>query len=99
MRSRQYHCQGSRPFETSQGERNLDMTSFSHLYSGSGGRLVQSRGYTSSLRNIAGRLASAWRHHRDELEMENLPFDLRKDIGFPSVDDNGELTSIVRKVQ
>ena len=34
------------------------------------------------LRTVPGRLILAWRRHRVERELESLPFDLRKDIGF-----------------
>lgn len=63
----------------------------SHAAGGSCSRLV-SDGYSSPLRRLASRLASAWRHHRAELELEGLPFDLRKDIGYPSADEDMELT-------
>lgn len=38
------------------------------------------------LRTVPGRLVSAWRRHRVERELESLPFDLRKDIGFRAWD-------------
>lgn len=38
------------------------------------------------LRTVTGRLASAWQRHRVERELESLPFDLRKDIGFRAWD-------------
>ena len=37
-------------------------------------------------RGIAGRVASAWQRHRIERELESMPFDLHKDIGFRSWD-------------
>lgn len=39
-----------------------------------------------SLRQIAGGIVAAWRRHRAEQELEGLPFDLMKDIGYPAVD-------------
>ncbi|MFD1326392.1 hypothetical protein [Mycoplana ramosa] len=59
------------------------MTSLSYIHDAPGGRHVRD----SSWRGLADRLASAWRHHRDERELESLPFDIRKDIGFPSADE------------
>lgn len=77
-------------------ERNLKMSSLTHFH-GAPGHLLPSGGYSSSLRGFADRLARAWRHHRDEMELESLPFDVRKDIGFPSADENAELTPNVGK--
>ena len=71
------------------------MSSLTHFQGGSGHLLH--RGRPSSLRGFAGRLVRAWRHHRDEVELENLPFDVRKDIGFPSTDEEAELTSNIGK--
>lgn len=62
----------------------------SYLHGGSGGRPT-SPGYYSPIRRFAGRVAEAWRHHREEIELESLPFDVRKDIGFPSIDEEAEL--------
>lgn len=39
---------------------------------------------SSSLHRLTGRISMAWRLHRIERELESLPFDLRKDIGFPA---------------
>lgn len=76
------------------------MSSFTtHLHGGSVGPSLPASGYTASLRRFAGRLADAWRHHREELELESLPYDLRKDIGFPSTDEGADLTSISRKTR
>lgn len=41
-----------------------------------------------TLRGLSGRIASAWRNYRAERELENLPLDLRKDIGYRSADTN-----------
>ncbi|MBD9372676.1 hypothetical protein IB238_08575 [Rhizobium sp. ARZ01] len=59
--------------------------------------MLPTGGYSSSLRGLADRVARAWRHHRDEMELESLPFDVRKDIGFPSTDEDAELTSNASK--
>ena len=40
----------------------------------------------SSLRRIVGGIIAAWRRHRAEQELEGLPFELLKDIGYPAVD-------------
>jgi hypothetical protein len=34
------------------------------------------------LRSLARRIVAAWQLHRAERELEGLPFDIRKDIGF-----------------
>lgn len=80
-------------------ERNLNMTSLSYTHSASGGRHFRSSSASSTWRGLASRLANAWRHHRDELELESLPFDIRKDIGFPSADEETEMTSHAGKSQ
>jgi hypothetical protein len=36
------------------------------------------------VRTVSERIASAWQRHRAERELESMPFDLRKDIGFRS---------------
>ena len=36
------------------------------------------------LRLISERIVSAWQRYRVERELESMPFDLRKDIGFRS---------------
>lgn len=36
------------------------------------------------LRDVSERIASAWQRYRVERELESMPFDLRKDIGFRS---------------
>lgn len=36
------------------------------------------------VRDIVERVASAWQRYRVERELESMPFDLRKDIGFRS---------------
>ena len=77
-------------------ERNLNMTSLSYIHSG---HHFRNSSATSSWRGLAGRIASAWRHHRDELELESLPFDIRKDIGFPSADEEAEMTLDAGKSQ
>lgn len=38
------------------------------------------------LRDVAERVVSAWQHHRAERELESMPYDLRKDIGFRAAD-------------
>jgi len=74
-------------------------TSISHLHDGSLARRVSGTETLSSFRRLAGRVADAWRHHREELELENLPFDLRKDIGFPATDEASDIASITRKTR
>ena len=37
-----------------------------------------------TVRHIAERIVSAWQRHRAERELESMPYDLRKDIGFRS---------------
>jgi hypothetical protein len=77
-------------------EGNLNMSSITSHFHFAVGRPLANGGYSTSLRRFAGRLANAWRHHRDELELESLPFDLRKDIGYPSADEDAELTGNTR---
>ncbi|MGJ7040072.1 hypothetical protein J2Y63_003335 [Shinella sp. BE166] len=48
----------------------------------SGAHHAGSLSYT--LRHIAERIVSAWERHRAERELESMPYDLRKDIGFRS---------------
>nr|WP_298103406.1 hypothetical protein [uncultured Shinella sp.] len=36
------------------------------------------------LRAVSERIVSAWQRYRVERELESMPFDLRKDIGFRS---------------
>ena len=38
------------------------------------------------LRDVAERVVSAWQRHRTERELESMPYDLRKDIGFRAAD-------------
>ncbi|MCF3640506.1 hypothetical protein LXM94_11080 [Rhizobium sp. TRM95111] len=38
------------------------------------------------LRALFSRIADAWRRHSAEQALESLPFDVMKDIGYPSVD-------------
>ncbi len=45
-------------------------------------------GILSALAHVAERAVVAWRLHRAEQELESLPFDVMKDIGFPAVDSN-----------
>ena len=47
---------------------------------GSTGRLFD------TVRRSAGAIVAAWRRHQAEQELEGLPFDLLKDIGYPSAD-------------
>ncbi len=72
--------------------------SISHHHSGLHAGRVPGAETLSSFRRFAGRLADAWRHHRDELELENLPFDVRKDIGFPATD-VADIASVTRKTR
>lgn len=72
--------------------------SISHLHGGSHAGRVPGGQTLSSFRRFAGRLADAWRHHRDELELENLPFDVRKDIGFPATGE-ADIASVTRKTR
>ncbi|WP_439627685.1 hypothetical protein [Shinella sp.] len=41
-------------------------------------------GLSYTVRHIAERIVSAWQRHRAERELESMPYDLRKDIGFRS---------------
>lgn len=36
------------------------------------------------VRGVSARIAAAWQRYRVERELESMPFDLRKDIGFRS---------------
>lgn len=36
------------------------------------------------VRDISERISSAWQRYRVERELEGMPYDLRKDIGFRS---------------
>lgn len=40
------------------------------------------------VRDTYGRIAAAWQRRRAERELEGMPYDLRKDIGFRSFDTN-----------
>ena len=69
-----------------------------HLHGSPFARRVSGGQTLSSFRRFAGRLADAWRHHREELELENLSFELRKDIGFPATDE-ADVASVTRKTR
>ncbi|SOC42930.1 hypothetical protein SAMN05892877_110216 [Rhizobium subbaraonis] len=69
----------------------------SHLHHGSIGSGTYR--YSASVRSFAGRLVQAWRHHRAEAELESLPFDVRKDIGFPSTEQGSDLNALPRKTR
>ncbi len=44
----------------------------------------RSAGLTTLVRETLARIVSAWQRRRAERELEGMPFDLRKDIGFRS---------------
>lgn len=43
-------------------------------------------GFSHLFRESVGRIVSAWQRHRIERELEGMPYDLRKDIGYRSTD-------------
>ncbi len=41
---------------------------------------------------LTRRLQDAWKRHRTERALEGMPFDLRKDIGWPATDIDADKT-------
>ena len=65
------------------------MTTLTYL--GSGKHLTSGRGHFD-LVDYAHRLVLAWTRWRTAREIEAMPFDIRKDIGWPSTDDSKHRT-------
>jgi hypothetical protein len=57
---------------------SITVRSTGHTH-GSGGAFTQ-------LSSYAHRIADHWRQWKAERELESMPFDIRKDIGWPSTD-------------
>ncbi|MBB2752449.1 UNVERIFIED_ORG: hypothetical protein GGI57_003152 [Rhizobium aethiopicum] len=57
-----------------------------------GGKPFTSGAGRFDLANYANRLVLAWTRWRTAREIEAMPFDIRKDIGWPSTDDNKHRT-------
>lgn len=55
-----------------------------------GGKSLSSFGRYSSLGSYANKLVRAWRRWQTERQIESMPFDIRKDIGWPSADETGK---------
>lgn len=56
-----------------------------------GGKSLSSYGrHSSSLGSYADRLVRAWRRWQTERQIESMPLDIRKDIGWPSADETGK---------
>ncbi|MBB3393032.1 hypothetical protein FHT82_005821 [Rhizobium sp. BK275] len=55
-----------------------------------GGKGLSSYGRHSSLGSYADRLVRAWRRWQTERQIESMPLDIRKDIGWPSADESGK---------
>ncbi|QRM55812.1 hypothetical protein [Sinorhizobium sp. BG8] len=47
-------------------------------------------GRFTPLNTFATRMIEAWRLYHAERQLEGLPFDVMKDIGFPALDDAGK---------
>lgn len=56
-------------------------------YRGSDRTISSSEGHFD-VANYARGLLSAWRRWQNAREIEAMPFDIRKDIGWPSTDDS-----------
>lgn len=55
-----------------------------------GGKGLSSYGSHSSLASYADKLVRAWRRWQTERQIESMPMDIRKDIGWPSADEAGK---------
>ncbi|GAA3112437.1 hypothetical protein GCM10010520_65850 [Rhizobium viscosum] len=55
-----------------------------------GGKSVSSHSSHSSIGSYADKLVRAWRRWQTERQIESMPFDIRKDIGWPSADETGK---------
>jgi len=55
-------------------------------YRGNGRTLSSSEGHFNVV-NYARNLLRAWKRRQTAREIEAMPFDIRKDIGWPSTDD------------
>lgn len=54
-----------------------------------GGKGLSSNG-SHSFGSYADRLVRAWRRWQTERQIESMPLDVRKDIGWPSADEAGK---------
>ena len=70
-------------------ERNWIMTTLT--YRGGGKTLTSGEG-RFDLGHYAHKLVLAWTRWRTAREIEAMPFDVRKDIGWPSTDDSKHRT-------
>ena len=50
----------------------------------------QFRSLTRPITRLASHLQTEWRARRTERMLESLPADIRKDIGWPAPDDQGD---------
>jgi hypothetical protein len=66
-------------------QRKTAMTTIT--YRGSDRTISSSEGHFD-VANYARSLLSAWRRWQTARELEAMPFDIRKDIGWPSADDS-----------
>jgi hypothetical protein len=58
-----------------------------------GGKGLSSHGTHSLLGSYADRIVRAYRRWQTERQIESMPMDVRKDIGWPSADENRKTTA------
>ncbi len=58
-----------------------------------GGKSHSSYGSHSSLGSFADKIVRAYRRWQTERQIESMPMDVRKDIGWPSADENRRTTA------
>lgn len=62
------------------------MTTIIYRQSGREPSLHSEGGFFTQISAYAGMLAGKWQQWRDAREMESMPFDMRKDFGWPATD-------------
>lgn len=70
-------------------ERNRKMTTLTYR---GGGKSLTSSESRFDLAHYARKLVLAWTRWQTAREIEAMPFDIRKDIGWPSTDDSKHRT-------
>ena len=65
-------------------------TAMSSITYRDGGKSLSSYRTHSSFGSYAEKLVRAWRRWQTERQIESMPLDIRKDIGWPSADETGK---------
>ena len=84
MRPRHSDDQGRDLSKPPKLERTLNMAMAYELHPARRAFGTRDAGPSRLVRDAFARMARAWRRYRVERELESMPFDLRKDIGFRS---------------